>query len=410
MFEKDEDDPIAALESMAADVAKKDQKKSKDKKRKKTGIGRKISKFLLKTAAITAVGWGSINYYAPGLELEDRASDIAEQSANTIMSQESVKSIVEGMSSLVSDEDTDVADNADFTKKWYDAEPMTMLESYAAGADREGFKEDSILSNRFSEKAFKGLVSGALGLGPVDYFISELFLNDEKANEEGITGIVNGLFGAEAEVENNSFAQVSDRWYAALGRYKTFMDGSSDNRDFMKEWYKKLDHLKGGTFAEKAAGVDAVIDSAIQYKSDKGNYGLTDYWASPVETALLGKGDNEDMAILKYFSLRELGIPADRLYAVSVGLDGAQLNHVSLIVDVEDHGMFNAVLNHMSIKDRERKFVVFDDDNKKSGQRVEENKRDYKAYYAMNENGIWAVSDDNEFWGRRHHKNLGATP
>jgi predicted transglutaminase-like cysteine proteinase len=40
----------------------------------------------------------------------------------------------------------------------------------------------------------------------------------------------------------------------------------------------------------------------------------TDSWATPKEFLISGKGDCEDYAILKYFSLLEIGIPKDKLW------------------------------------------------------------------------------------------------
>ena len=38
-----------------------------------------------------------------------------------------------------------------------------------------------------------------------------------------------------------------------------------------------------------------------------------DYWQSPIETLVRGKGDCEDFALAKYVSLKMLGIPEDQL-------------------------------------------------------------------------------------------------
>lgn len=39
----------------------------------------------------------------------------------------------------------------------------------------------------------------------------------------------------------------------------------------------------------------------------------TDYWATPVESLIKAAGDCEDYALAKYFSLRHLGIPSEKL-------------------------------------------------------------------------------------------------
>lgn len=50
--------------------------------------------------------------------------------------------------------------------------------------------------------------------------------------------------------------------------------------------------------------------------SDTRLWGRPDYWATPLELLRAGGGDCEDIAAVKYFALRELGIPAARLRLV----------------------------------------------------------------------------------------------
>ncbi len=49
---------------------------------------------------------------------------------------------------------------------------------------------------------------------------------------------------------------------------------------------------------------------------DRRLWGQDDYWAVPAEVMRVGGGDCEDLAAAKYFSLRELGVPAERLRLV----------------------------------------------------------------------------------------------
>jgi len=57
------------------------------------------------------------------------------------------------------------------------------------------------------------------------------------------------------------------------------------------------------------------------YKFDKNTWGISDYWATPLEFIGKGKGDCEDFVIAKYFTLKQLGVPASKMvlsYAKSV--------------------------------------------------------------------------------------------
>lgn len=51
----------------------------------------------------------------------------------------------------------------------------------------------------------------------------------------------------------------------------------------------------------------------IPYYSDIAHWGQEDYWATPVESLSSFGADCEDYSIAKYLSLKELGIPAERL-------------------------------------------------------------------------------------------------
>jgi len=51
----------------------------------------------------------------------------------------------------------------------------------------------------------------------------------------------------------------------------------------------------------------------VPYFSDLEHWGVDDYWATPIELVASMGGDCEDYAIAKYMTLKELGIPIDRL-------------------------------------------------------------------------------------------------
>lgn len=51
----------------------------------------------------------------------------------------------------------------------------------------------------------------------------------------------------------------------------------------------------------------------IRFIDDSIHWGQGDYWATPAETVASDGGDCEDFAIAKYFFLKELGVPIERL-------------------------------------------------------------------------------------------------
>jgi predicted transglutaminase-like cysteine proteinase len=58
--------------------------------------------------------------------------------------------------------------------------------------------------------------------------------------------------------------------------------------------------------------VNALIN-AVPWYDDIKHWGQVDYWATPAETIASHGGDCEDFAIAKYFMLKELGFPIERL-------------------------------------------------------------------------------------------------
>lgn len=55
------------------------------------------------------------------------------------------------------------------------------------------------------------------------------------------------------------------------------------------------------------------ILNKVPYMTDQEHWGVPDYWATPVEMIASWGGDCEDYAIAKYMTLKDLGVPIDRL-------------------------------------------------------------------------------------------------
>ena len=69
----------------------------------------------------------------------------------------------------------------------------------------------------------------------------------------------------------------------------------------------------GATDREKIEKVNSFFNKKIVFASDMNVYGVEDYWATPVESLSRGAGDCEDFAIAKYFSLKIMGVPEEKL-------------------------------------------------------------------------------------------------
>jgi predicted transglutaminase-like cysteine proteinase len=64
--------------------------------------------------------------------------------------------------------------------------------------------------------------------------------------------------------------------------------------------------------------INRAINLRVRPVSDMAQYGVDDYWASPIETLSRGGGDCEDYAIAKYVALMEVGVAPDDLRLVIV--------------------------------------------------------------------------------------------
>jgi predicted transglutaminase-like cysteine proteinase len=68
--------------------------------------------------------------------------------------------------------------------------------------------------------------------------------------------------------------------------------------------------------------------NSLEFVNDIDLWGKEDYWATPLQMLASNGGDCEDFSIAKYFTLRELGIPAEKLrltYVKALKLDQAHM-------------------------------------------------------------------------------------
>ncbi|MBQ4133563.1 MAG: transglutaminase-like cysteine peptidase [Desulfovibrionaceae bacterium] len=70
------------------------------------------------------------------------------------------------------------------------------------------------------------------------------------------------------------------------------------------------------------------------YRTDMEAWGKSDYWAKPKEF-IAKSGDCEDYAIIKYFALKDLGVPIEDMRIVLLNDTIRGLGHAVLAVDVD---------------------------------------------------------------------------
>ncbi|MGQ0525367.1 MAG: transglutaminase-like cysteine peptidase [Betaproteobacteria bacterium] len=112
------------------------------------------------------------------------------------------------------------------------------------------------------------------------------------------------------------------------------------------------------------------------FLSDREHWGKEDYWATPIEFLSTNGGDCEDYSIAKYFTLRALGVPDDKL----------RITYVKELVIYNEAHM---VLAYFPTPDSEP--LVLDNINKTI--QPASNRNDLLPVYSFNGSGLWLAKE-----------------
>lgn len=143
-------------------------------------------------------------------------------------------------------------------------------------------------------------------------------------------------------------------------------------------WDKMIETARKEETLNKLKTVNDFFNK-VRYKRDSAHWHQNDYWASPFEFLGSGAGDCEDYAIAKYFALRELGIPDEKLKITYV-----KLIHAGGKFE-EAHMVLNYYHKPNSIP------VVLDNVNKKL--KLATARKDLKPVYSFNAVGLWKAQN-----------------
>lgn len=86
----------------------------------------------------------------------------------------------------------------------------------------------------------------------------------------------------------------------------------------LRAWQRTLSDSRSAGERAKLERINDFVNSRIQFEDDLSTWNTSEYWATPLETIGQGRGDCEDFAIFKYYSLKEAGIPLSKLRLVYV--------------------------------------------------------------------------------------------
>ena len=128
------------------------------------------------------------------------------------------------------------------------------------------------------------------------------------------------MFGTR-EVPSHSF-RILPQWARVLGQMRQEgpqlarcgRDVAACGETENAAWHRLIGRAKTLSASEQVAYVNSYFNR-WPYKLDQELYGVSEYWASPLEF-LDRSGDCEDYCIAKFFALRQLGFSNDRLRVV----------------------------------------------------------------------------------------------
>ncbi len=111
------------------------------------------------------------------------------------------------------------------------------------------------------------------------------------------------------------YADISDKYFAIAQKVGRQYGPNAEKR--VLAWRRLVADSQNLSIVNKLATVNNFFNS-LDFVDDLDHWGKEDYWATPIEFLATRGGDCEDFTIAKYFTLRELGVPDEKLRLVYV--------------------------------------------------------------------------------------------
>jgi predicted transglutaminase-like cysteine proteinase len=189
-------------------------------------------------------------------------------------------------------------------------------------------------------------------------------------------------------------------WADCLVRQKGVMS-NKEMRRAMSAYAERFEKLRDRPLAEKCVVVNAAVNKDIAFVWDQWNYGKEERFAAPGETLREGRGDCEDYAIMKYFLLRHLDVPADSLLLAVVDIPGGM--HMVLLAG-EALRLCQAGNRGMFMGAHPQGILVLDNKHQDRPPPALENAPYGDAYFLMNEKKALKKGSDNVWRTEREYK------
>lgn len=97
----------------------------------------------------------------------------------------------------------------------------------------------------------------------------------------------------------------------------------------LRDWENLTNQRAQAEELEKLRIVNSFFNQT-RFLSDQEHWRQEDYWATPVELLATNAGDCEDYSIAKYFTLKEMGVPIDKLKITYV--KALELNQAHMVL------------------------------------------------------------------------------
>lgn len=154
----------------------------------------------------------------------------------------------------------------------------------------------------------------------------------------------------------------------------------SSGLQVLEEWFALLDRLREADVATQLRDVNGFFNRRVLWRDDIQIWGQEDYWATPLETMGKGEGDCEDYSIAKYITLKELGVPGDKLRMIYVRarIGRSQTTQAHMVL-----GFYQTSASEPLILD-----------NLVASIQPASQRDDLDPVFSFNSNGLWAGGSD----------------
>ena len=127
--------------------------------------------------------------------------------------------------------------------------------------------------------------------------------------------------------------------------------------------------------AGKLEAVNDFFNTNARFVNDIDHWKINDYWATPVEFLSTNGGDCEDFSIAKYFTLKEMGVPVEKMRIMYV--KAIELNQAHM------------VLTYYETPDAEPVIL----DNLINEIKLASKREDLVPVYSFNGDGLWVSKE-----------------